>query len=107
MRRDAYTGRYTRERSVLSDRDCSDFSSAAAAQRFFIAAGGPARDPHGLDRDGDGSACEWGKTVRSNVDRYKPSRTRPTQRSSATCYVGPRGGTYTITASGRKNYSGC
>lgn len=24
-----------------------------------------------------------------------------------TCYVGPRGGTYTLTASGRKNYSGC
>lgn len=24
-----------------------------------------------------------------------------------TCYVGPRGGTYTITRSGRKNYSGC
>jgi hypothetical protein len=23
------------------------------------------------------------------------------------CYVGPRGGTYTITASGRKNYPGC
>lgn len=23
------------------------------------------------------------------------------------CYVGPRGGTYTITASGRKNYGGC
>ncbi|WP_423213590.1 YHYH domain-containing protein [Rivibacter subsaxonicus] len=23
------------------------------------------------------------------------------------CFVGPRGGTYTITASGRKNYSGC
>lgn len=23
------------------------------------------------------------------------------------CYVGPRGGTYTITPSGRKNYSGC
>lgn len=23
------------------------------------------------------------------------------------CYTGPRGGTYTITASGRKNYSGC
>ncbi|NUZ06733.1 YHYH domain-containing protein [Piscinibacter koreensis] len=26
---------------------------------------------------------------------------------SPTCHVGPRGGTYTITASGRKNYSGC
>ena len=24
-----------------------------------------------------------------------------------TCYVGPRGGTYTITASGTKNYKGC
>jgi hypothetical protein len=23
------------------------------------------------------------------------------------CFVGPRGGTYTITQSGRKNYSGC
>jgi hypothetical protein len=23
------------------------------------------------------------------------------------CYVGPRGGTYTLTASGRKNYGGC
>lgn len=26
---------------------------------------------------------------------------------SPTCFVGPRGGTYTITKSGRKNYSGC
>lgn len=25
----------------------------------------------------------------------------------STCYVGPRGGTYTITKSGRKNYGGC
>lgn len=24
-----------------------------------------------------------------------------------TCHVGPRGGTYTITPSGRKNYKGC
>lgn len=24
-----------------------------------------------------------------------------------TCYTGPRGGTYTLTASGNKNYSGC
>ena len=24
-----------------------------------------------------------------------------------TCHTGPRGGTYTITASGRKNYGGC
>jgi hypothetical protein len=27
--------------------------------------------------------------------------------SGQTCFVGPRGGTYTITKSGRKNYGGC
>jgi hypothetical protein len=33
----------------------------------------------------------------------------PTRRSmgGSRCYVGPRGGTDTITASGNKNYSGC
>ncbi|MCC4116356.1 YHYH domain-containing protein [Aromatoleum toluclasticum] len=38
-----------------------------------------------------------------------PYRTTPPATISlpAGCYVGPRGGTYTITKSGRKNYSGC
>jgi micrococcal nuclease len=40
------------------DRDCSDFASQEAAQAFFEAAGGPQRDPHRLDRDRDGKACE-------------------------------------------------
>jgi endonuclease YncB( thermonuclease family) len=40
------------------DRDCSDFSSQSQAQRFFRAAGGPSRDPHRLDGDGGGRACE-------------------------------------------------
>jgi endonuclease YncB( thermonuclease family) len=44
--------------SAAADRDCSDFSSQAAAQEFFVAAGGPASDPHRLDADGDGIACE-------------------------------------------------
>jgi endonuclease YncB( thermonuclease family) len=44
--------------SKAADRDCSDFSSQAAAQEFFIAAGGPSSDPHRLDADGDGIACE-------------------------------------------------
>ncbi|MGE8450690.1 MAG: YHYH domain-containing protein [Pseudomonadales bacterium] len=30
-----------------------------------------------------------------------------TTGAGQTCYTGPRGGTYTITASGRKNYGGC
>jgi hypothetical protein len=29
------------------------------------------------------------------------------ENARPTCYTGPRGGTYTLTASGRKNYSGC
>ena len=36
-----------------------------------------------------------------------PQPSAPQQRGGPTCYVGPRGGTYTITKSGRKNYSGC
>jgi endonuclease YncB( thermonuclease family) len=45
-------------RSGGSDRDCSDFRTQAEAQRFFEAEGGPDRDPHRLDSDGDGVACE-------------------------------------------------
>jgi micrococcal nuclease len=40
------------------DRDCGDFPSWKDAQAFYEAAGGPSRDPHRLDRDGDGVACE-------------------------------------------------
>jgi len=40
------------------DRDCGDFRSQRQAQRFFEAAGGPTRDPHRLDGDDDGVACE-------------------------------------------------
>jgi endonuclease YncB( thermonuclease family) len=40
------------------DRDCADFSTQAAAQNFFLANGGPSSDPHQLDADHDGIACE-------------------------------------------------
>lgn len=40
------------------DRDCSDFATWAEAQAFYEAAGGPAQDPHRLDSDRDGVACE-------------------------------------------------
>ena len=40
------------------DRNCGDFKTHDEAQEFFIAAGGPDSDPHGLDRDHDGIACE-------------------------------------------------
>jgi endonuclease YncB( thermonuclease family) len=41
-----------------ADRDCSDFSTQAAAQSYFLALGGPGSDPDRLDGDGDGIACE-------------------------------------------------
>lgn len=40
------------------DKDCSDFKTHAEAQQFFISQGGPASDPHRLDNDKDGIACE-------------------------------------------------
>lgn len=40
------------------DRDCSDFSSQSSAQSFFLNNGGPNSDPHSLDADNDGIACE-------------------------------------------------
>ena len=40
------------------DRDCGDFNSHRRAQDFYEAAGGPASDPHRLDADRDGIACE-------------------------------------------------
>lgn len=100
---------YSRSATVSGDRNCSDFASGAEAQRFFLAAGGPVSDPHGLDRDGDGNAREWGRTISANATRYKPKPVRISapRQSSSRCYVGPRGGTYTITASGNKNYDGC
>lgn len=40
-----------------SDLDCDDFSSQSEAQDFFESYG-VTNDPHNLDRDGDGIACE-------------------------------------------------
>ena len=41
-----------------SDRDCSDFITQTEAQKFYEASGGPAQDPHRLDGNEDGIACE-------------------------------------------------
>jgi endonuclease YncB( thermonuclease family) len=41
---------------AVIDRDCGDFATQAAAQTFFVNAGGG--DPHRLDDDNDGRACE-------------------------------------------------
>jgi Excalibur calcium-binding domain len=46
------------EAATAGDKDCSDFGSWRAAQKFYKRHGGPQRDPHRLDADHDGIACE-------------------------------------------------
>ena len=46
--------------SIARLRDaCDRYASPDRAQQAFLAAGGPERDRHGLDPDGDGYACGW------------------------------------------------
>lgn len=63
-----------------------------------------------------GPSYERAPSQRVPSQPSNPLRPIPNSQGSArtvpnaegpTCYVGPRGGTYTITPSGRKNYSGC
>lgn len=105
---------YSRSATASGDRDCQDFSSAADAQRYFLSAGGPVSDLNGLDRDGDGFACEWGTHLKRIVSHRASTYRAPAYRAPSAprhwggaCHIGPRGGRYTITASGRKNYGGC
>ena len=46
------------EESVFVDRNCGDFGTWQEAQDFFLSEGGPENDPHRLDSNGDGIACE-------------------------------------------------
>lgn len=95
------------------DRDCNSFSSSLAAQQFFVNLGGPGNDPNDLDRDGDGYACEWGTELKQRQAAAEAAQRRTAlarqqaARAASRCYSGPRGGTYTLTASGNKNYGGC
>jgi len=99
---------YRRLASKSGNKNCSDFRSEAEAQMFFLSSGGPLLDPNNLDRDGDGLACEWGTHIRKIVTNQGTSQVRSTSRPVySACYTGPRGGTYTISASGKKNYNGC
>ncbi len=43
--------------TAFKDKNCDDFKSQKQAQKFFKK-NNPKKDPHGLDADGDGKACE-------------------------------------------------
>ena len=68
------------------DRNCSDFDTWREAQDFFESEGGPESDPHGLDRDGDGIACESlpgapkQAATATNVPTHTPTATQPETR---------------------------
>ena len=70
------------------DRDCSDFDTWAEAQAFYEAAGGPESDPHKLDSDDNGIACESlsgapGSTVGAPTVAPSPPATGPTAAPSS------------------------
>jgi hypothetical protein len=44
--------------AAAGDKDCADFSTWRQAQNFYKKQGGPRYDPHRLDADRDGIACE-------------------------------------------------
>ena len=55
----AFAGWWIFDVLSFKDRDCSDFSTQKEAQKFFESEKGLRdKDPHGLDRDNDGVACE-------------------------------------------------
>ncbi len=51
--------RYQRSPLAFGRGNCRRFATPDDAQRFFLANGGPERDPHNLDPQGDGFACGW------------------------------------------------
>ena len=63
--------------AAFRDRDCSDFKTHAQAQRFFEKHN-PRRDPHNLDGDNDGIACEDLKPVGSADREPRLSKRRCT-----------------------------
>jgi len=44
---------------AITSQACRAYSVPDEAQAAFLRAGGPRRDPLGLDPDGDGFACDW------------------------------------------------
>lgn len=64
-------------------------------------------------RQDAGPAYRGSTTPQAAFTAHQPIKTAratgaaPRSAGGQTCYTGPRGGTYTITSSGRKNYSGC
>ncbi len=75
--------------AVVGDRDCGDFASQRSAQIFFLKHGGPQSDPHRLDADGDGVACETNPAPYYFGTSLPGSAPAPVVRSTVRLAVGP------------------
>lgn len=64
-------------------------------------------DGHGVAPSSVNSFADLPATGAGYVAPSPSSRSRSYSVGGQTCFVGPRGGTYTITKSGKKNYGGC
>ncbi len=71
--------------SQAGDRDCTDFDTQEEAQAFFDSQG--AGDPHDLDADGDGKACE---TLPSDQSVAAVVAGAPTAQPAQAAGAGPR-----------------
>jgi hypothetical protein len=58
----------TQGKFAVGDRDCSDFKTQPDAQAFYEAH--QPGDPHRLDRDKDGIACEALSTIKLRRNPY-------------------------------------
>ena len=68
------------------DRDCPDFANQTEAQCFYLAAGGPSRDPHRLDSNNNGLACE------DSLPPGPPSAPTPRPPAQPACTMFPETG---------------
>ena len=83
---------------AFHDMDCPDFATHGEAQQFYLENGGPEYDPHRLDRDRDGLACECNPGGQCG---------KTSKRPMLKCFIEANGNTYTIRADGSRNYAGC
>lgn len=85
----------------------------ALAELAFAHGGGLDKNGCHNDRKHGGYHCHRAPAapitapVASPTEREKNSLAQAQPVSQPTCYTGPRGGRYTITKSGKKNYRGC
>jgi hypothetical protein len=84
------------------------FLSLALVGTAYAHPGGlNAEECHTNHKTGDYHCHGGGAHAGSSKQRAVSGAPSQSQVGGRTCFVGPRGGTYTITKSGRKNYKGC